>query len=334
MPTSNPSPLGAIGLFSGGLDSQLAVCMVREQGVEVLGLVFESPFFSSARARAAAEQLHLPLRVEDFTADILELIAHPRHGFGSGMNPCIDCHARMIRRAGFLMEREGYHFLFTGEILNQRPMSQNPRSLALVAEESGFSNRLVRPLSARLLPESEVERRGWLDRARLGDFEGRSRKRHMEFASHYGIREIPPVAGGCCLAEPNFAARLRDLRKHEGVENLSLVRLLFHGRHFRLSPRVKCIVGRNESDNRILREQFFSAGWLGLEALDRKGPFCLLPEGADEDCRQRAASLCAHYAKARHGIPIPIQIRTYSGPAVVLLSPPADALLLEQWRIA
>jgi len=328
------SVVRAIGLFSGGLDSLLAACMVREQGVDVLALAFESPFFSARKARETAAQFGFPIRVEDFTSDILALIAHPRHGFGGGMNPCIDCHARMIHRAGRILDQEGYDFLFTGEILDQRPMSQNPRSLEIVARESGYADRLVRPLSARLLPETEVERRSWLDRQRLGDLEGRSRKRHRELAARYGITTLPPVAGGCCLAEPHFAARLRDLRRHEGVENLSLVRLLFYGRHFRLAPRVKCIVGRNESENRLLEQQFFTFGWLALEAMDRPGPFCLLSAGADDELRRLAAGLCAAYAKAPPGVLIPVALRDPSGARSILLAAPVDLSQLNPWRIA
>jgi len=213
-------------------------------------------------------------------------------------------------------------------------MSQNPRSLEIVARESGYADRLVRPLSARLLPETEVERRGWLDRQRLGDLEGRSRKRHLELAARYGITTLPPVSGGCCLAEPHFAARVRDLRRHEGVENLSLVRLLFYGRHFRLAPRVKCIVGRNESENRLLEQQFFTFGWLALEAMDRPGPFCLLSAGAEDELRRLAAGLCAAYAKAPPGVPIPVALRDPSGSSSVLLAAPVDPSQINLWRIA
>lgn len=290
-------PVRAIGLMSGGLDSLLAASLVRDQGVLVLGMAFESPFFSADRARAAAAAIDIPLQVVDFTPDILELLAHPPHGFGSGLNPCIDCHARMLRRADERRVAAGYDFLFTGELLNQRPMSQTRRSLDLVAREAGVAERLVRPLSAQRLPETEVERRGWLDRSRLLGLEGRSRRAHLELAARFGIRDIPPVAGGCCLAEPNFANRLRDLRCHGRLQDLEAVRLLFHGRHFRLGPTVKLVIGRNEADNAALLRLRPRTCFL-LRPAEGNGPTALLDGAADAVQQAEAASLVARYLKA------------------------------------
>jgi tRNA U34 2-thiouridine synthase MnmA/TrmU len=291
---NKPSPVRALSLLSGGLDSRLATCVLRDQGIEVHGVVFESPFFSSAAARRASEQLGLPLHVIPFTEDIIGLVEHPPHGFGGEMNPCIDCHARMLRRAGALMEELGFHFLSTGEVLNQRPMSQNMASLALVARESGYADLIVRPMSARLLPETRPEREGWVDRSRLLDLQGRSRKPQMKMAERYGISDYPTPAGGCLLTEPNFAARLRDLKKHEGIRDLKAIELLRVGRHFRLGPRTKVIVGRNQQDNDWLESHAGDDAVLAVD--DVPGPTVLIHGEVPEGTLQAAASICARYA--------------------------------------
>jgi tRNA-specific 2-thiouridylase len=305
-------PVRAIGLLSGGLDSLLACKVVREQNVEVLALSFESPFFNAARARLAAQTAGVPLRVIDFTQDILDLVEHPRHGFGQGLNPCIDCHARMLHRANEIRVAEGYDFIFTGEVLNQRPMSQTNRTLKIVAQEGGVQDVLVRPLSALALPETEVEKRGLLDRSRLLALNGRTRRGHREVAARFGITKIPVVSGGCCLAEPNFSRRLRDLRAHEGTHDLDAVKLLFFGRHFRLNDGIKLIVGRDEEENHGL-EQLRPHGYLWLHATEGNGPTCLLNATADETELTLAASICAHYIKNPEKRPVRITARMPDG---------------------
>ena len=311
---SHPSsrPLRALGLLSGGLDSLLAARLIRDQGVEVQGLAFESSFFTAERARRAAAAAGVPLRVVDFTRDILELVDHPPHGFGAGLNPCIDCHARMFRRAGEILRAEGFDFLFTGEILNQRPMSQTRRALDLIAREAGVEDVLVRPLSALRLPESEVEKRGLLDRARLLGLEGRSRRDHRELAARFGLNELPAVSGGCCLAEPNFARRLRDLRAHEGVADLDAVKLLFRGRHFRLAADIKLIVGRDQADNEAL-EALNPRGYLWIQAAEGNGPTAFLHAAATDDELDLACALTAHYVKAGAQGPVRFTVRTPDG---------------------
>jgi adenylyl- and sulfurtransferase ThiI len=180
-------PIRALCLMSGGLDSRLAVCVLRDQGIQTHGVFFESPFFDSRAAREAGESLGIPLHVVNFTTDIVALLEQPKFGFGSCMNPCLDCHARMLRRAGEMLTEVQCHFIATGEVLDERPMSQNRRGLGLVAEESGFAPWIVRPLSGGLLPATEPERRGWVDRARLLRLRGRGRKVQFELAAKYGL---------------------------------------------------------------------------------------------------------------------------------------------------
>jgi hypothetical protein len=331
-----PSPsnrVRAIGLLSGGLDSLLAARVVLDQGIEVLAVSFESPFFTAARARVAAAAAGVPLRIVDFTPDILELVDHPRHGFGQGLNPCIDCHARMLCRADEIRRAEGYDFIFTGEVLNQRPMSQTNRTLKIVARDGGVEDVLVRPLSARVLPETEVERRGLIDRSRLLGLEGRSRRGHTEVAARMGITTLPTVSGGCCLAEPNFANRLRELRKHGSAQDLDAIRLLFHGRHFRLGEDVKLVVGRDEEDNAAL-EKLPLRGYVWLHATEGNGPTCLLSATANEAELTLAAAICAHYVKAAAHGPIRITVRMPDGSRhEEITTGPVDQAVFEARRI-
>ncbi len=332
-PPSQPHRVRAIGLLSGGADSLLAARVVQDQGIEVLALCFESPFFSAARARTAAAAAGIPLRVVDFTPDILELVDHPPHGFGKGLNPCIDCHARMLHRADEIRRAEGYDFIFTGEVLNQRPMSQTNRTLKIVARDGGVEAVLVRPLSARVLPETEVERRGLIDRSRLLSLEGRSRRGHQAVAARFGITKLPSVAGGCHLTEPNFASRLRELRKHGGALDPDAIRLLFHGRHFRLSEDVKLIVGRDKEDNADL-EKLAPRGYLWLHASEGNGPTCLLNATANEAEVKLATSICAHYIKAAAHQPIRITMRMPNGSRhEELIAGPLDQAVLQAIRI-
>lgn len=275
----------------------LAVKVLQEQGIEVIGVTFESPFFGSDRARRAARALGVPLRVVDIGEELLEVVRRPRHGRGSGMNPCIDCHALMLRKAAEVMRKEGAAFLFTGEVLGQRPFSQTRGALRLVERESGLEGLVLRPLSAKLLPETLPERRGWVDRNRLLDLRGRGRKRQMELAERYGIEEYPSPAGGCLLTEPAYARRLKDLLEHQEEVKRRDLEILKVGRHLRVSPRTKVVVGRNARENEeILRWQ--EEGDLMMEAESYPGPTCLIPGGGDEGDWGRAAAICLRYSDA------------------------------------
>lgn len=242
-----------LSLFSGGLDSQLAVKVLQSAGAYVECVTFTTPFFSPASAGKAAEALGVKLHVVDFTNDEVDLIENPPHGFGSAMNPCIDCHAKMISRAGELMESLGFDFVATGEVLNQRPMSQNKQSLGVVEKASGLTGRLVRPLSAQLLEPTIPEKEGILDRSKLLGISGRQRLIQMELAEKFGISEYPSAGGGCKLTEKGFARRLQDLLDHEGLRERRLLELLNHARRFRLPDGSGVILGRDGRENAILK---------------------------------------------------------------------------------
>ncbi len=243
----------ALALISGGLDSILAAKLIKQQGIEVIGICFASAFFGAKNAERMAAQIDMPLRVVDFTEDHLAMTKHPRHGYGKNMNPCIDCHAMMLRYAGNLLTELQGDFLITGEVLDQRPMSQNKKSLGIVQKESGFEEKILRPLCALNLEPTQMEIDGLVDRTSLLGISGKSRKPQIELAKELGIKDYPSPAGGCMLTEPNFANRLKDLYKH-GKESVKLIdiELLKLGRHFRVSPTLKIVCTRDESEYDLL----------------------------------------------------------------------------------
>lgn len=288
----------ALGLLSGGLDSSLAALTLKRQGIDVTCIAFVTPFFGAAKARKAAAGMDIPLLVREIGAMHLEMVKNPRYGYGKNLNPCIDCHAMMFRLAGEVMEREGFDFLFSGEVLGQRPMSQNPTALKTVAKYSGYPDRILRPLSARLLPVTPMEESGLVDREGLLDIQGRSRRRQEALALEWGLQQYPSSGGGCLLTEKSFTGRLRDLLEHDPSATPLDVELLKHGRQFRLADRVKLTVGRNQEDNRQIEELARPEDIL-LRAKDFNGPLGLLSPTADEDQLLQAGAIVAAYGKGK-----------------------------------
>jgi tRNA U34 2-thiouridine synthase MnmA/TrmU len=268
---------------------------------------FESPFFDAGGAREAAAELGISLVVIDVSEDILRILKAPRYGFGKHMNPCIDCHALMVRLAVERMKELGASFIVTGEVVGQRPKSQMRFGLGAVARESGALGLLLRPLSAQLLTPTVPEESGWVDRARLLALHGRTRKPQIELAAAFGLSHFKSPAGGCLLADENYSRMLRDLHEH-GQLSLPSVRLLALGRQFRISESAKLVVGRNQSENAVLAE-LSPAGDLLLRAVDRKGPIAILSGAATEADRRTAAGIVASYADAGPPEKPTIQIR-------------------------
>ncbi len=293
----------AVALISGGLDSLLAVKLVEEQGVEVLPLHMvtsftgrKDPAFVRDMERLYGLRVH---RVVDLTREFLPLLLDPPHGFGKNMNPCIDCKILFLRRAKEIMEEEGASFVITGEVMGQRPMSQRSPILRLIEKETGLEGLLLRPLSARLLPPTIPEREGWVDRERLEAIQGRSRKRQLELAKKYGWDKIPSPAGGCLLTDPGYSKRLKDLLDHlppGELPSLRDVKLLKVGRHFRLSPGVKLVVGRREGENTVVKS-LATARDILLEPKGFPGPTGLLIGEEPQVELARAASLLGRYCK-------------------------------------
>lgn len=293
-----------IGLMSGGLDSTLAARVLQDQDIRVIGISFVTPFFGSGRAERAAEILRIELKVMDITQVHLEMLQSPKYGYGKAMNPCIDCHTLMFREAGKVMESEGADFLFSGEVLGERPMSQNRQSLTVVAKGSGYEDLILRPLSAKLLPETLPEREGKVDRERLLNISGRSRKPQVELANHYGITEYPQPAGGCVLTDTGYSRKLKELMDRSPALAGRDAWLLRVGRHFRLDTGDKVIVGRDQNDNEKILSMKDETDVV-LEVMDYPSPIALIPYGttsdAPEDSIAKAAAICVRYSDAHRG---------------------------------
>jgi tRNA-specific 2-thiouridylase len=256
-----------------------------------------TPFFGSKRAEQSAAMIDMELRIMDITELHLEIVKSPKYGYGKGMNPCIDCHALMFREAGKVMEAEGADFLFSGEVLGERPMSQNRQSLMIVARQSGYQDFIIRPLSAKLLPETLPERERKVDREQLLDFSGRSRKPQIELANHYGITEYPQPAGGCLLTEPGYSRKLRELMEHSPILDVRDIQMLRIGRHFRLDTGEKVIVGRDKDENEKLLSLKEEED-ITLDVSDYPSPITIIPHGASQDIIAKAASICVRYSDA------------------------------------
>ncbi len=287
----------ALCVFSGGLDSMLAAELIRAQGIEVLALFFETPFFASPKARKSAQSIDLPIKVVDITDRHMEMLKNPKHGYGGHMNPCIDCHTLMIRIAGEMLEQEGASFIITGEVLGQRPMSQNLKALSMVAFESGFQKLLLRPLSAKRLPVTLPEEKGWVDREKLLGFSGRSRKPQMELARRLNMKDYPSPAGGCLLTDEVFSRRLKDLLAAAPDLELREIELLKLGRHFRIGPHTKLVVGRNEKENHTIHSLSKETDLL-LRTVSVPGPTALVLGDVTPELEELAASLTVSYSDA------------------------------------
>jgi hypothetical protein len=276
----------------------LAAEVIRAQGVEVQALFFETPFFTSRKARKSAGSMDLPFKVLDITKRHLEVIKRPKHGYGGHMNPCIDCHALMFRIAGEMLKEGGASFVVSGEVLGQRPMSQNKKALSLVASESGLGGLLLRPLSARLLPVTVPEEKGWVKRELLMGFQGRSRKPQIALAKMLRIDRYPSPAGGCLLTEKAFSRRLTDLLYSRPDPESREIELLKLGRHFKFAPAAKLVVGRNRTENEALLA-LSGEGDLVLTALSVPGPTALCLGDHSESTLELAATITAAYSDAK-----------------------------------
>jgi tRNA-specific 2-thiouridylase len=295
-----------IGLLSGGLDSILATRVLQDQGIRVIGVSFVTPFFGSKRAQKAAEMLNIHLKIIDITQLHIMMLKSPKYGYGKQMNPCIDCHGLMFKEAGKIMEAEGADFLFSGEVLGERPMSQNPQALKIVAKESGYPDLLLRPLSAKLLPETRSEQEGKVDREKLLDISGRGRKRQIELAKHYGITGYAQPAGGCLLTEPTYVNRLQELMAHNKDMEIRDIQLLAVGRHFRLNTGEKVIVGRNHEDN-IKLLAMKNESDIVMNVSNYPGSIVIIPRCASQEVIAKAAAICARYSDAPRNLEVNVR---------------------------
>lgn len=291
------APLRAVGLLSGGLDSTLAAKLVLDQGVEVIGLHLTAPTACRTGVAEVAEHLGIRLVSRAKGDAFLRLVREPRFGWGRNMNPCLDCRVFMFGIAREVMQEAGASFLFTGEVTGQRPMSQQRAAIERIDRESGLAGLVVRPLSARCLPETEPEKRGWLDRSQLLGITGRGRHAQLALAARLGLRYFESPGGGCLLTEPGFARRLRDLFDHldGGATEEADVELLRLGRHVRVDAEVKVVLGRDAGENARLAS-FESARRWRVEPADFKGPTALVCGPRDARALEAAIALVGRYA--------------------------------------
>jgi len=291
----------ALSLLSGGLDSILATELIRKQDIEVVAFNVKTPFCickkdGTSEATEAANQLKVPLKVVSVEKDYLQMLRKPKHGYGKNMNPCIDCKIFMIKKAKKYAKEIGADFIFTGEVLGERPKSQHYPALRLIEEEAGLKGKLLRPLSAKLLPETVAEKKGLVDRTKLLNIQGRSRKPQFQLAKEFGIKSYPSPAGGCLLTCEEYSKKLRDLFANKKRVSMADVALLRVGRHFRLGKN-KIIVGRNEAENKFLAAQKTPSEYY-FELPDIVGPITILQGPKTKNAIETAAKLTAYYSDA------------------------------------
>lgn len=294
----------ALALVSGGLDSQLAAKLIDDQGVEVTGINFKTGFTSEGD-KELFTQIEKDIGVEIRTLQVdeekyLEIIKNPKHGYGSAMNPCLDCRILVLKEARRYMQEISADFVVTGEVLGQRPMTQRKDTLDLIKRESELGEKLLRPLSAKLMDPTLPEKQGWINREDLLDLSGRSRKKQLELADQYGINHYSQPAGGCLLTEPEFGHRVKEVFDHKGRKRTTLedLKLLKYGRHFRLPDGSKAVIGRNEEENEKLKNLLDDGFW-HLELDGVLGPSTVIRGEPSERDLVLAARLTARYSQGR-----------------------------------
>ena len=287
----------ALGVVSGGLDSLLATILLLKQGIKVKWIHFVTDFFdNSERCKKYAKELGIPLKIVKLGKEYIKMLLNPKYGYGKALNPCIDCHIMMFKKAKEYAKKIRADFIFTGEVLNERPFSQSRKALEIIEKESGLKGKILRPLSAKLLPPTEAEKKGLVDREGLLGIKGRRRETQIKLAKEFGIKDFPMPSGGCILTEKEFGAKLEDLLRVKG-ENVTKedIKLLRIGRHFRFE-KWKIIVGRNEEENRILEK----AKGIKLYVPNYGSPITLLEKGASKEAIIKAAQITARYSDAKN----------------------------------
>jgi tRNA-uridine 2-sulfurtransferase len=323
----------ALSLLSGGLDSILATKLMLDQGVEVIGLHFISSFCDSKRKERdnvvvkSAYELGIEVLIRDKGTGYVQVLTKPKHGYGKNMNPCIDCRIYMLQAAREVMEAEGASFLVTGEVVGQRPMSQMRDTIRLIEKESGLTGLIVRPLSAKLLPPSAPEEEGVIDRARLLDVAGRSRKVQYDLVEQYGLKEFSKPAGGCLLTDPIYSKKLRELLREEPDFNMTDVDLLRYGRHFRFNG-VKLVVGRDKGENEALRN-LWTPPYLFAHTNDFKGPSAIIKGPIDETTIGITGNVISLYGK---NDTFPFTLECFDG-RTVHYSVPKMEIDIERYRV-
>lgn len=336
---TNGSKVKVVALFSGGLDSSLAILLMLRQNIEVHAILFMTHFGCDISDRSSCGQNPYPV-AEKFGFQVklchlgdkfVNIVKNPKYGHGKNMNPCIDCRILMLNEAKHVMGQIGAEAIITGEVLGQRPMSQMRPSMNLVARQAGLEGRLLRPLSAKLLEPTIPEEERKIDREMLENISGRSRKRQMELAEQFGLEDYPTPAAGCLLTDPNYARRLKDLLDHTSSIDFNMLNLLRVGRHFRLSPETKVIVGRNEEDNAKIGSYRHPED-IVFEAKGTGSPITLLHGNATRDSVEFAARTTARYCDMKKQPSVKVTV-TYPDREEILEVEPEDDVDLEKTRL-
>ncbi|MBI2129986.1 hypothetical protein HYU07_07205 [Candidatus Woesearchaeota archaeon] len=293
----------AVALLSGGLDSSLAVKLIKDQGIDVHALNCTSIFcLCNTRGRCesaeVAKKFKIPIKMIKKGMEYIKIVRNPKHGYGSSMNPCIDCRIYLLKKAKKYAKEVGAKFIFTGEVLDQRPMSQHFNTLMLIEKESGLKGKLLRPLSAKLLPETEAEKKGWVKRDLLLAIKGRQRKEQIELAKKLNFSDYPCPSGGCLLTDKCFGNKIRDLFDHKKTISMNDLLILKYGRHFRFNGS-KIIVGRNEMENKELLRLKNKSDYY-FEVPDCGSPVTILQDKKTKDAIKLAAQLTARYSDAKN----------------------------------
>ena len=332
----------AITLISGGLDSTLATRLTQDLGIELIALNTVSPFCLCNRrssggclygANSVAKALALKLISIDVSEEFIGIVKKPEHGYGSNMNPCIDCRILLFKKAKEAMEKEGALFVITGEVLGQRPMSQKLNTMKLIEKESGLSGLVLRPLSAKVLEQTIPEKQGWIARDKLLAISGRGRREQIAKASELGVNDYPCPSGGCLLTDPEFSRRLKDLMKYQEF-NLENIRLLKIGRHFRLNEAMKLVVGRNEKENARLLNLARENDYLFMPTDELAGPTSLGRGILSEELIRLSCSITCRYCDLNGNTNIDILYRRISEKEnKVLRISPLEETKLSNFRI-
>ncbi len=314
---NNQKSVKAVGLLSGGLDSTLAVKLLLIQGIEVITFNMITPFCTCTRkgckheAGKVSRHFCVPMKCISVGEEYIEMVKKPPHGYGSHMNPCIDCRIFLFKKAKEYMKEINAQFLFTGEVLDQRPMSQHLKSMNIIDKEANVKGLVLRPLSAKLLPITIPEERKWVDREKFLNIRGRRRLPQIELAKTLGVVDYPCPGGGCRLTDPQYAERLKDAFAYNEY-SLREIQLLKYGRHIRLSSGSKVIVGRTKEENKKLL-QYMTFCDISLEVLRYGSPITLLTKQKHPDDLQQAIQFCVYYSDARNQKQATIKIKNNLG---------------------
>lgn len=344
-------PRKAVALISGGLDSLLAAKVIQEQGIHVEGINFYTGFCVEGHTHAirkkdqakpkrnnalwVAEQLGIKLHIVDIIEEYKDVVINPKHGYGANLNPCLDCKVFMVQKAREWIEKNDFDFIITGEVIGQRPKSQRKDAMPVIARESGADQLLLRPLCAKNLEPTRPELEGWVDREKLHNFEGRTRKPQMALAEQFGFEDYAQPAGGCCfLTDAQYSNKLADMWKSRGDRSYEIddIMLLKVGRHLRPRPHFKMIIGREDGENKFL--QGYRKQYTHLITTSHNGPLVLIDGKIDEDDLELAAQITARFSQGRNADKVDVEIHTLDGDSLTRqVTPIAGEAIPRDWYL-